>query len=140
MLGALLSKVIPKSLINIAFKHKAQKYQMENLEPLASAAEQTPISTSREDAVGAETPTQLIVIDDSEDDRLARPSTRLQRTNVNRPDYSYSNFMDVMDDAITETSHRRKRKRGLVTRDVEDISSIFVSTLYLFSTSTADSL
>lgn len=49
------------------------------------------------------------------------------------PNYSYQNFMDVIDDATTEPSHRHKMRRGLVIGDAEDITSIFVSTLDLFS-------
>jgi hypothetical protein len=86
----------------------------------------------RLEAGGAENHIVSIVIDDSEDDRLARSSSRPRRAHINRPDYSYRAFMDVMDDATTQPSHRHKRRRGLVTGDMENITSTLVSTLYLF--------
>jgi hypothetical protein len=84
------------------------------------------------DAVRAGTVPHPIVINDSGDDRLTRSPSRPRRVRADL-DYSYQGFMDVMDDATIGPSHRRKRKRGLVTGDMEDVTSSLVSTLYLFS-------
>lgn len=50
------------------------------------------------DAVGAENPTQSIMIDDSEKARFARCSLS---THANRPDYAYRHVIDIMDEATT---------------------------------------
>lgn len=85
------------------------------------------------DAVTTETSMQPIPIDDSEEDRHAQSPSRPRRAHVNRRDYSYKDYLDVMNSAATESSSpQRKRKRRVDPDDAEDITSTFVSTLCLF--------
>jgi Zinc finger, C3HC4 type (RING finger) len=86
-----------------------------------------------DDNVRAETRFRPIMIDDSEDDRLAQSSPRPRLAKARRPDYAGQAFLDAIDGAGTGSSHRRKRKREHASTDADpaEVTAILVSISHL---------
>lgn len=82
-----------------------------------------------------------VVTDDSDGGQVAESSLRPRAAKVNRPDYTYRALWASMERGTTpEPLQRRKRKRGVVTNDMDDVASLFVSRLDLFMVYTTDHL